>query len=349
MNTKPLVSIIMPCYNVERFLKRSVESLLATDYENKEIILVNDGSSDSTRQLIDNYCSMYQCIKAIHKPNGGVASARNAALDIVAGKYVMFVDPDDYVDTNYISTAVRKAEVKQCDILLMGYSTPWFSNPPVWRDYPPIEVYECRSNTEIIRKVFPRFFGMSSERLARWLSGDQTWQNDKELPAVWRAMFQSDFIKYNGLKFRNLKMGEDSIFMYESMICADSLSTVQSCFYKYEPLQQGAIVSTLKPENILRNKKILHCEMIRIAAKLEKTYGRSFLDHYAGSIVIGAIQVADSICDNHPYKVWKEYLNSINIKHASNCVSISLRGGYLREHFLSGCLKSTSTDCYIYY
>ena len=312
---------------MERFLNRSVESLLATDYENKEIILVNDGSSDSTRQLIDSYCSMHQCIKGIHKPNGGVASARNAGLDVVAGKYVVFVDPDDYVDTDYISTAVRKAEDKQCDILLMGYSTPWFSNPPVWRDYPPIEDYECRSNAEIISKVFPRFFGMSSERLARWISGDQTWQNDKELPAVCRAMFRSDFIKCNGLKFRNLKVGEDSIFLYESMICADSLSTVRSCSYKYEPLQQGAIVSTLKPENILRNKRILHCEMIRIATKLEKIHGRSFLDHYAGSIVIGAIQVADSICDNHPYKVWKEYLNSIDIKRASNCVSVHLQGG----------------------
>ncbi|MDE5941638.1 MAG: glycosyltransferase [Muribaculaceae bacterium] len=66
MMENPLVSVIVPCYNMERFLKRSVESLLATDYEEKEIILVNDGSSDSTRQIIDSYCSRYQCIKGVH-------------------------------------------------------------------------------------------------------------------------------------------------------------------------------------------------------------------------------------------------------------------------------------------
>ena len=69
MMEKPLISVIVPCYNMERFLKRSVESLLATDYEEKEIILVNDGSSDSTRQIIDSYCSRYQCIKGVHKSN----------------------------------------------------------------------------------------------------------------------------------------------------------------------------------------------------------------------------------------------------------------------------------------
>ena len=301
MSTKPLVSIIMPCYNMARFLNRSVEALLSNDYENKEIILVNDGSSDSTGKLIESYSSAYKCIKGIHKLNGGVSSARNAALDIATGKYIMFADPDDYVDMDYISAAVGKAEEKKCDILLMGYSTPWFSNPPVWRDYPPVEVYECQSNAEIIDSVLPQFFGMSSERLERWIAGDHTWQNDKELPAVWRAMFRSDFIQSNGLRFRNLKVGEDSVFLYECMICAESLGTILSCAYKYEPLQQGAIVSTLKPENILRNKKALHCELIRIATKLEKIYARSFLNYYAGSVVIGALQVANSICDKHSF------------------------------------------------
>lgn len=334
MMEKPLVSVIVPCYNMERFLKRSVESLLATDYEEKEIILVNDGSSDSTRQIIDSYCSRYKCIKGVHKSNGGVASARNAALDIATGKYILFADPDDYVDVDYISAAVKKAEQTQCDMLVMGYSTPWFSNPPVWRDYYPVEDYECRSNVEIIEKVFPRFFGMSSERLGRWMSGDHTWQNDKELPAVWRVMYRSGFIKSNGLRFKNLKVGEDSVFLYESMLCADSLSTIRSCPYKYEPLQQGAIVTTLKPENILRNKKILHCEMMRIAAELEKIHGQSFLHYYSGSIVIGALQVANSICEDYPFKEWRMYLDEVGVDAASRCISIDYGGGY-QEGFTS--------------
>lgn len=327
MNTQPLVSIIMPCYNMEKFLCRSVDALLANEYENKEIILVDDGSSDSTSGLICDYSSRYPCVRGIYKPNGGVASARNVGLDVACGKYIMFVDPDDYVTSDYICAAVAKAEESQCDMLLMGYSTPWFTIPPIWKDYYPIENYECGSNAEIISGVFPRFFGMSSERLEKWMSGDPTWQNGKELPAACRFMFRKDLIRSNDLKFKNLKVGEDSVFIYECMRYANSLATIQSCPYKYEPLKQGAIATTLKPENILKNKLILQKEQIRIASEFETAYGRSFLDCYAGSIVIGAIQVANSICDTHQYKVWKSYADEVRLADAIDCISIRYGGG----------------------
>ncbi len=94
---EPLISVIVPVYNCEGTLKRCVDSILAQTYTNFEIWLVNDGSTDGSGEICDYYADMDSRIKVIHKENGGVATARNAALDIMTGEYVGFVDADDYI------------------------------------------------------------------------------------------------------------------------------------------------------------------------------------------------------------------------------------------------------------
>lgn len=95
MNKK--ISVIVPVYNVEKYLNRCVDSILAQTYQNLEIILVDDGSPDNCPQICDNYVQKDSRIKVIHKENGGLSSARNAGLDIATGDYIGFVDSDDYI------------------------------------------------------------------------------------------------------------------------------------------------------------------------------------------------------------------------------------------------------------
>ncbi|MBR1676980.1 MAG: glycosyltransferase family 2 protein [Clostridia bacterium] len=99
---EPLISVIIPVYNVEKYLNRCVESILSQTYTNLEIILVDDGSTDSCPQICDEYAKKDARIKVVHKANEGLSSARNYGLDIAIGNYVSFVDSDDYVDLNYI-------------------------------------------------------------------------------------------------------------------------------------------------------------------------------------------------------------------------------------------------------
>ena len=99
----PLISVIVPVYNMENYIEKCMSSLLRQTYSRLEIILVDDGSVDATASICDKYRNEYNFIKVIHKENGGTASARNAGINIANGEFLMFVDADDYVDENICS------------------------------------------------------------------------------------------------------------------------------------------------------------------------------------------------------------------------------------------------------
>jgi glycosyltransferase involved in cell wall biosynthesis len=102
VNLNQLVTIIIPIYNVELYISRCIESVLCQTYENIEIILVDDGSPDNCGRICDEYALKDSRIRVIHKENGGLSDARNVALDIATGKYVTFIDSDDFVSVDYV-------------------------------------------------------------------------------------------------------------------------------------------------------------------------------------------------------------------------------------------------------
>lgn len=104
LNKKLLVSIIIPVYKVEKFLKKCIESVLKQTYENIEVILVDDGSPDKCGEICDDYAKLDKRIQVIHKENGGLSSARNYGLDISNGEYIAFVDGDDYIADDFIES-----------------------------------------------------------------------------------------------------------------------------------------------------------------------------------------------------------------------------------------------------
>ena len=95
------VSVIVPVYNVEKYLARCIQSILAQKHTNLEIILVDDGSPDSSGKIIDTFAEKDGRIIPVHKQNGGVSSDRNAGLDVASGEYVLFVDADDHIEPEY--------------------------------------------------------------------------------------------------------------------------------------------------------------------------------------------------------------------------------------------------------
>ena len=111
------LSVIVPIYNMERYLEKCVDSLLTQHHKNLEIILVDDGSTDASPAICDEYAKKDNRIVVIHKENGGLSSARNAALDVLTGEYIVSVDPDDYVFPSYVSmmyNALKKYDAKIC-------------------------------------------------------------------------------------------------------------------------------------------------------------------------------------------------------------------------------------------
>ena len=117
------LSIVVPVYKVERYLPKCVESLLLQDlsHEEYEIILVDDGSPDRCGEICDEYAARYSYIKVVHRKNGSLSAARNSGIEKAQGKYVQFVDSDDFLEPNVLKSLVNKMELDQLDVLRFNY------------------------------------------------------------------------------------------------------------------------------------------------------------------------------------------------------------------------------------
>ena len=120
VNNKPFLSIIVPVYNVEQYLPKCLDSILAQTFTDFEVIAVDDGSPDNCGQILNEYAQKDKRIKIIHKENGGVSSARNTALDVAQGEYIGFVDPDDYITVDMYEHLCTEAKSGDFDIVQCG-------------------------------------------------------------------------------------------------------------------------------------------------------------------------------------------------------------------------------------
>lgn len=110
-----LISVVVPIYNVEKYIEKCIDSIINQTYTNLEIILVDDGSPDKCGKICDEYAKRDKRIKVIHKENGGVSSARNIGLDNLNGEYVTFIDADDYISNNYCEELLNALKTENAD------------------------------------------------------------------------------------------------------------------------------------------------------------------------------------------------------------------------------------------
>lgn len=126
---QPKVSVIVPVYNTEKYLKKCLDSLINQTLQDIEVIAVNDGSTDQSGKILDQYAEKYpQKVKVFHKENGGQASARNLAIDKCTGEYIGFLDSDDYVKTEMFAKMYKKAQEQKADYVACGYTDMYMKN-----------------------------------------------------------------------------------------------------------------------------------------------------------------------------------------------------------------------------
>lgn len=116
-----MISVLVPVYNVENYLMRCLNSILSSDYKDLEVVCIDDGSTDLSSQILDNYAVMDQRIHVYHQKNQGISSARNRALSHAHGDYILFVDSDDYIDKRMISSLFKKATESHSDVVQCGF------------------------------------------------------------------------------------------------------------------------------------------------------------------------------------------------------------------------------------
>ncbi|MBQ8209673.1 MAG: glycosyltransferase [Clostridia bacterium] len=208
----PLISIIIPIYNTAKYLSKCIDSLLDQSYKNTEIILVNDGSTDESGKICDEYAALHKNIKVIHKANAGVSQARNTGIENATGDYLCFVDGDDYVTSNYIGDMFDVAKKEAVDIVTCNQIK-------IWDDGRKIELFE--NNMQL-----NEYFIISGiETLADMLYG-------KTCFATCCCKLYKRHI-FDTIRFPSISMGEDSYTMYYCFLKAKSVAHLRSPNYYY--------------------------------------------------------------------------------------------------------------------
>ena len=192
------VSIIVPIYNVEQYIRKCVDSILNQTYDNLEIILIDDGSPDKCGKICDEYAEIDSRIKVIHKKNGGLSDARNAGLKICTGKYLTFIGADDYLLPNYVADLI--SNIKNADICIGGYCTLYDGTVKKPKYKFERKVYSTDKKISLLEHLL--------------LGKDNNQEFPFHLMSVWKNLYKSDFIKENNLTFVSERKiyAEDFIF-----------------------------------------------------------------------------------------------------------------------------------------
>lgn len=221
----PLVSIIVPIYNVEQYVNRCVDSILAQTYSNIEVILIDDGSTDKSRERISVYNNDPRC-KVVYKDNGGASSARNVGISLASGEYIYFIDADDYIVESAIELLVDTMTRTRADFCC--YRVAFFSENNAFVSGRNFDSDIIDSKTAIIEDAF----------LSR---------NIKISPCS--KFFSASFLKNNRLRFYEGIINEDSLF---TMLCAIYANKVafQNTILYYAYQRPCSVSRNLKQESI---------------------------------------------------------------------------------------------------
>ena len=224
----PQVSVIVPVYNAEKYLAECVDSILAQTLRDIEVILVDDGSTDTSPAICDAYAGKDSRVKVIHKANGRAASARNAGMKIVQGEYVAFVDSDDWISPDmYEKMLAAGADVCLCDyVRFQGNQEFPFSQPNIRAGF--------YNKEQICKEVYPRLV-----------------MDGVEFPITisnWAMLIKRKVITENHLSYReDILISEDAPFGSEVLYCANSFAYLKGQQFYHYRITEGSVSKTYKP------------------------------------------------------------------------------------------------------
>lgn len=213
-NKEKIVSIIIPVYNAEKYIDRCLKSILNQTFSNYEIILIDDGSTDSTATILDEYATRYNCIKVNHVENGGPSKARNIGLEMARGKWVQFMDADDFLESTMLEDYYNKS--KQVDLIISG----------VIRDL----VFENKKKESNLceEKLENR------NTIGKYLVKMNISQHDILLNYIWNKWYLREKLILNQIKFNEaIKWGEDYLFNCKVFEYIDSVQLLKKNYYHY--------------------------------------------------------------------------------------------------------------------
>lgn len=242
-----LVSIIVPVYNAEMFLSDTITSLINQSYKNLEVLLIDDGSTDQSLALCKQYEQQDGRIKVFHKVNEGVSATRNYGIEKSSGKYLMFVDSDDYLESEAVETVVGLQAKYSVDLVIYGHKIVKEDQRVTYVNEFLFQYYT--DEQEITTQVIPKLI------------------IDELLNHVWNKIYLARIIKENHIRFdEKLNLGEDLLFNFEYSREVHSLVLADDILYNYRKHSEDTL-STKLHSNKYEMLKYINDTMKRMATR----------------------------------------------------------------------------------
>lgn len=326
------ISIIVPIYNVEKYLVRCLDSILSQTINNYEVILIDDGSTDNSSTICDKYVKSYNNFQVLHKKNQGLGFARNSGLDLARGKYIYFLDGDDYIEKDHLNNLYTNIKTNNSDICMCGY-TRYINGKFIKKEN--IYLNQKFNNSEIINELLPRFCGKTPGL------------SDNLEMSVCMAMFSRKIIEDNKIRFKSERelISEDLIFDFSVYPHAKLVTVSDSVGYIYCD-NEGSLTTKYRSDRFLK-QIVLAKELEKLSTDLgvyDKCMPRvinTFIEITRYSIKLEqkfwrtngkrkAKQNIKEICnDNFLDFAWKNY-NDSNLGLKNKIVNYLIKGKHYR-------------------
>ena len=221
-----MISIIVPVYNVEKYLDECIQSIVSQSYTDWECILIDDGSTDNSGLLCDKWAKQDNRIKVIHQENQGVSAARNQGIDNSKGEFITFIDSDDWVESEYLQTLFQPTLKQPTDLIVTG----------IIQDY-------SNENSTIYQPNYSLTFELTSSNITHFVELNQKYL----LYGPTSNLYRSDFVRQYQIRFcNNTSYGEDLLFNYQYLEHVRTITCVNQSHYHYRIISSGTLSSTFR-------------------------------------------------------------------------------------------------------
>lgn len=332
-NLDKKIAIIIPAYNVEKYIRECLNSVINQTYKNIEIIVVNDGSNDATLQIIKEIAKQDSRIKVIEQENQGVAEARNNALKNIDSEYVLFLDSDDWLDSDTCEETLKVALQEKADIVMFGYVREYDDNSLTKAGFDDEKI--IYKGEEVKAKLHRRLFGPLNEEL-------KYPEKLNVLAPVCMKLYKTEVLKdLSFVDINELGLCEDGYFNIFAFEKANTAVFIKKYFYHYRKIIAEGSLTQKKDNQIFEKTKKFYNQLIKLVneKKYSQEYKKASENRLAISLIENVITIVNS--RNEVYKSIKRILNDKEYKGACSNLEIKCMPIHWKVFFLCAKLKFT--------